>query len=281
MKELIGKLLKSKKVCVLTGAGISAESGIPTFRGKDGLWNKFNPQELATYEAFLKDPKLVWKWYLWRMLKVAKARPNSGHLALKEMEEVFPQFLLITQNVDGLHQKAGSRKVVELNGNIFKGKCRFCGKEYEEEEFSKIYPFASREFLKELPEKELTEKVFKEVERGELPKCRVCGEIVGPGVVWFGESLPQEALEKALQFASNCDVFFSIGTSGVVYPAASLPITAKRKGALIVEVNPEETPISPYCDYSFRQRASQLLPLLLKELRKSRGRSGASPNDKT
>ncbi|WP_456455337.1 SIR2 family NAD-dependent protein deacylase [Thermovibrio sp.] len=281
MKELIEKLLSAKKVCVLTGAGISAESGIPTFRGKDGLWNKFNPQELATYEAFVKDPTLVWKWYLWRMAKVAKAQPNKGHLAIKEMEELFPEFLLITQNVDGLHQRAGSKKLVELHGNIFKGKCRFCGKEYSQEEFSRIYPFASLEFLKEISEEELKEKVFKEVERGELPKCKVCGEIVGPGVVWFGEALPQRALEKAVQFASECDVFFSVGTSAVVYPAASLPLTAKERGALLVEVNPEETPISRYCDYSLRQKASQVLPSLLKELRKSRGKSGASQGGKT
>jgi len=260
---LIEELKGARRVGVLTGAGISAESGIPTFRGKDGLWNRFDPAELATYRAFLKEPVLVWKWYLWRMHLIAKARPNPGHYALSKMEELFPEFLLVTQNVDGLHRRAGSKRVVELHGNIFEGKCRFCGKRYAEEEFSALWPLASREFLASITEEELKEKVFKEVEGGNLPECVNCGGIVGPGVVWFGESLPQDALELALDFAAKSQVFFSIGTSAVVQPAASIPLYAKRAGALLVEINPEETPLSPYCDFVFRGSAAEVLPYLV------------------
>jgi len=253
-------------VGVLTGAGISAESGIPTFRGKDGLWNRFDPTELATPEAFLRDPKLVWKWYLWRMHLIAKAEPNPGHRALAEMEKIFPQFLLITQNVDGLHRRAGSKRVVELHGNIFEGKCRFCGRRYGEEEFSALWPLADRNFLASITEEELKGRVFEEVERGNLPGCVNCGEIVGPGVVWFGESLPQDALELAFDFAGSSDVFFSVGTSALVQPAASIPLHAKRAGAVLVEVNPEETPLSPYCDFVFRGPAGKVLPQIVSSL---------------
>ncbi len=257
------KLKKAESVGFLTGAGISAESGIPTFRGKDGLWNKFNPSELATYEAFSKEPKLVWKWYLWRMWLISKAKPNKGHLAIKEFEELYPDFLLITQNVDGLHRLAGSRKLSELHGNIFEGKCRECGRHFTQEEFSSLWPFASRSFLSSLSEEELKGGVFNEIESGRLPVCPNCGSIVGPGVVWFGESLPEEALNRAFSFATSCEVFFSVGTSAVVQPAASIPLYAKRAGAILVEINPEETPLSPYCDFVFRESASSALPRLL------------------
>ena len=269
VEGLLDVLKRARKVAVLTGAGISAESGIPTFRGKDGLWNRFDPSQLATYEAFLKDPKLVWKWYLWRMHLIANARPNPGHYAVAKMEELFPDFLLITQNVDGLHREAGSRKLVELHGNIFRGKCRFCGKEYSEEEFSRLWPLAGRDFLSSISEEELKGRVFDEIDRGNLPRCLNCGEIVGPGVVWFGESLPEDALSRAFSFASSCDVLFSVGTSAVVQPAASIPLYAKRSGAVIVEVNPEETPLSPYCDFVFRGSASQILPQIVSSLEAS------------
>jgi len=264
--ELLELLKRAERVGVLTGAGISAESGIPTFRGKDGLWNKFSPTELATYEAFINDPKLVWKWYLWRMHLIAKAQPNPGHYAVARMERIFPDFLLITQNVDGLHRRAGSKRIVELHGNIFEGKCRFCGKRYSEEEFSRLWPFASREFLSSITEEELKGRVFDEVDRGNLPLCVNCGEVVGPGVVWFGESLPEEALERAISFASSSQVFFSVGTSAVVQPAASIPLYAKRAGAVLIEVNPEETPLSPYCDFVFRGSAAQVLPEIVSQL---------------
>jgi len=265
--KTLAKLLKqADTVGVLTGAGISAESGIPTFRGKDGLWNKYEPTQLATPEAFFKEPQLVWKWYLWRMERVAKARPNPGHYAISKLERVKPNFLLITQNVDGLHKLAGSRKLVELHGNIFTGKCRFCGRKYAENEFKELYPLADRKFLASISPKELQEKVFKEVDRGNLPKCLNCGEIVGPGVVWFGESLEPEALETSFNFAEKSQLFFSVGTSSVDQPAASIPLVAKRAGAVLVEVNPEDTPLSPYCDFVFRGSASEVLPQLLSYL---------------
>lgn len=267
MVELSKKLREVETVGVLSGAGLSAESGIPTFRGKDGLWNRFNPSELATFEAFSENPKLVWKWYLWRMHLIAKAKPNPGHYAIKEMEKLFPQFLHITQNVDGLHREAGGKKFVELHGHIFDGKCRFCGALYPEREFSSIYPLASKEFLRKITEEELKGKVFERVEKGELPVCPKCGKIVGPGVVWFGESLPEEALERAFSFAERSDVFIVVGTSGVVQPAASIPLIAKRGGAYLVEVNPEETPISPYCDLALRKPASSGLRELLEALK--------------
>ena len=268
MAELISRLKSAESVGILSGAGLSAESGIPTFRGKDGLWNRFNPTELATSEAFSQDPKLVWKWYLWRMHLIANARPNPAHYAIARMEELLPEFLHITQNVDGLHREAGGKKFVELHGHIFDGKCRFCGKLYPAEEFSRIYPFASKEFLRTISEDELKEEIFRMVDEGELPLCPNCGEIVGPGVVWFGESLPEDALNRAFAFAEGCDVFIVVGTSGVVQPAASIPLIAKKSGALLVEVNPQETPLSPYCDFVFRESASSALPKLLEALKR-------------
>ncbi|WP_461832629.1 SIR2 family NAD-dependent protein deacylase [Aquifex sp.] len=216
------------KIVALTGAGISAESGIPTFRGKDGLWNKFRPEELATPEAFFRNPKLVWEWYDWRRQLIAKAEPNEGHKILAKMEREFPEFFLITQNVDGLHQKAGSEKVIELHGNIWKVRCVECGKE--------TYDY--RTPLPEIP-----------------PRCE-CRGILRPGVVWFGESLPPDALKKAYELSREAHLFIVVGTSGVVYPAAELPYIAKENGAEVIEVNPEETPISRIADKVFREKAS-------------------------
>jgi len=218
-----------KLIVALTGAGISAESGIPTFRGKDGLWNKFRPEELATPEAFFRNPKLVWEWYDWRRGLIAKAEPNEGHRILAKMEKEFPHFYLITQNVDGLHQKAGSEKVIELHGNIWKVKCVNC--KYEAYEY--------RTPLPEIP-----------------PKCEQCGGLLRPGVVWFGESLPMDALQKAYELSKESLICIVIGTSGVVYPAAELPYIAKESGAEVIEVNPEETPISGIADKIFREKAS-------------------------
>ncbi|RUM28786.1 MAG: NAD-dependent protein deacylase [Aquifex sp.] len=218
-----------KLIVALTGAGISAESGIPTFRGKDGLWNKFRPEELATPEAFFRDPKLVWEWYDWRRGLIAKAEPNEGHKTLAKIEKEFPHFYLITQNVDGLHQKAGSEKVIELHGNIWKVKCVNC--KYETYEY--------RTPLPEIP-----------------PRCEQCGGLLRPGVVWFGESLPMDALQKAYELSRESLIFIVIGTSAVVYPAAELPYIAKENGAEVIEVNPEETPISRIADKIFREKAS-------------------------
>ncbi len=227
------------RIRVLTGAGISAESGIPTFRGKDGLWKKYDPMELATPEAFQRDPKLVWEWYDWRRQLIAGAEPNEGHRTLAQMEESFPDFWLITQNVDGLHQRAGSRKVIELHGNIWKVRCVSCGRE----------DYDYRAPLPEIP-----------------PRCDNCGGLLRPGVVWFGESLPIDALQKAYELSEEAEVFIVVGTSAQVYPAAELPLVAKRSGARLIEVNPEETPLTPYADISLREKASTGLKKVLELL---------------
>ncbi|SNR73476.1 SIR2 family NAD-dependent protein deacylase [Desulfurobacterium atlanticum] len=268
LKILKEKLIQSNRVVFFTGAGISAESGIPTFRGKDGLWNRYSPTELATLDAFIENPVRVWQWYLFRMRLIAKAEPNSGHLAISEFERLLRDVWVITQNVDGLHFRAGSKRVIELHGNIFRGKCRFCGKEYSEKEFSSIFPFSGREVLKGMSDDEFNETVLKNFTKDVLPVCKVCGEIVGPGVVWFGEILPEEAVEKAFEISSACEFFFSIGTSAVVQPAALLPIYAKRGGAFLVEINLEETSLSSICDAVFRDSAGKVLSLILNEVKK-------------
>ena len=204
---------------VSTGAGVSAESGVPTFRGEDGLWKKFRPEELASVDAFMANPSLVWEWYAARRHVIHEKTPNAGHRALAEMESLFTGFTLITQNVDGLHQRAGSGNVLELHGNILFSWCTDCGHKTD----------------RDLP-----------VDSGAVPHCP-CGSM-RPDVVWFGEALPEEALALAFGAARQCDVFFSIGTSAVVHPAASLPLAAKQAGAYVVEVNMERTGISDHMD---------------------------------
>ncbi len=219
----------------LTGAGVSAESGIPTFRGPGGLWRQFRPEELATPEAFGRDPKLVWEWYNWRRQLIAAAKPNPAHHALVQMERRFPHFLLITQNIDGLHRQAGSQRVVELHGCIWRVRCLAEGRVSENYQIP----------LSELP-----------------PRCP-CGSLLRPDVVWFGESLPPEALAEAWSAVKGCDLFFSIGTSALVQPAASLPIMAKEEGAFVVEVNPTWTPITPFVDAYFQGSAGEIIPNIL------------------
>lgn len=225
-------------VAVLTGAGISAESGIPTFRDAlTGLWENFRPEELATPEAFEANPRLVWDWYAWRREIVAKAAPNEGHRALAELErqcrEHEVDFTLVTQNVDGLHREAGSRRVVELHGNIRRVKC-----------FDRDHPVAA------WPEGE------------GVPACPRCGSLLRPDVVWFGESLPPEALAAAFAAARTCDVFLCVGTSTVVEPAATLPFIALESGARVIEVNPQPTPLSARASISLRGSAAEILPQL-------------------
>ncbi len=244
--EFSEKLLKRLKVAytvgVLTGAGISAASGVPTFRGKDGLWNKYRPEELANFEAFQKDPELVWEWYQWRRELIQNVQPNLGHYALVDMERIFPEFAVITQNVDNLHQRAGSQHVIELHGNIFRSKCSRCGRPYSEE--------------------------F-DVKEG-IPVCPECGGLIRPDVVWFGEMLPEENLRKAQEFAMASEVFFAIGTSAVVEPAASLPYMAKGNGAYVVEINPEKTPLTDAADEHLEGEADRILPSLVIELERIR-----------
>lgn len=238
-QRLIQKLKSAKSVAVLTGAGISAESGVPTFRGENGLWKKFKPEELATFDAFIRNPELVWEWYNYRRKLIMEVKPNPGHYALVELENLFPDFALITQNVDNLHRRAGSKNVIELHGNIERNYCIKCGRRYDDINLA------------------LEMKV---------PKCD-CGGLIRPDVVWFGEFLPPDAWEKAEMSASRCEVFFSIGTSGIVYPAASLPQIAKRSGAYTVEINIERTDLSWFMDEVIIGKAGEVLPELVKKLK--------------
>ena len=225
---------------MLTGAGVSAESGVPTFRdAQTGLWAKYKPEDLATPRAFQRNPRLVWEWYEWRRTLVAQARPNPGHLALAEMEKFFPEFHLITQNVDGLHQRAGSRSVTELHGNILRTKC------FDEGTIVSDWPQTS-----DVP-----------------PKCPQCGGLLRPDVVWFEEPLPEEQMRLADQASRSCEVFFSIGTSGVVYPAASLPFQALQSGAMVIEINPEPTPLTSRAAYVLTGAAGLILPELISKIR--------------
>jgi NAD-dependent deacetylase len=237
--DLIATLRSARFIAVLTGAGISAESGLATFRdAQTGLWARFDPRELATPSAFARNPKLVWDWYAWRREHVAAARPNAGHLALAELERRVPEFALITQNVDGLHQHAGSRNTIELHGNITRVKC-------------------SREGT-------LVERWNAPPDA--VPRCANCGALLRPDVVWFEEMLPEEALAAADDAVRRCNVLLVIGTSAEVYPAAALPALARRSGAIVVEINPNATPLSATVDYVFRGAAGAVLPALLTAL---------------
>ena len=234
---LLAALRGARMIAVLTGAGVSAESGVPTFRdAQTGLWAKFDPRELATPEAFARNPKLVWDWYAERRAKVAAVQPNPAHYALAALEKHAPEFLLATQNVDGLHQRAGSANVVELHGNITRVKC-------------------SREGT-------LVEH-WDDAVKDEPPRCPSCGAFLRPDVVWFNELLPHEAQTAAESAARRCDVLLVVGTSAEVYPAAALPEEALRRGAYVVEVNPNKTPLSADVDYVLRGPAGVLLPALV------------------
>lgn len=234
-KALADSLCAARSVAVLTGAGISAESGVPTFRdAQNGLWESYRPEDLATPEAFARNPALVWSWYAWRRELVGGVEPNAGHRALAELEQRVSGFTLATQNVDGLHRRAGSRNVLELHGNISRTICSF---EYEAVEPDGL--------------------------EGEPPLCPNCGSYLRPDVVWFGEALPVEAFERAREEASRSDVFLSVGTSSLVQPAASLPQAALSGGATVVEVNPEATPLTPNADYALRGAAGEALPALV------------------
>jgi NAD-dependent deacetylase len=238
--DLVAALSGARSLLVLTGAGASAESGIPTFRdAQEGLWSKYNPAELATVAAFEQDPETVTRWYDWRRGKCADAQPNAAHHAIRRLERLLTaqarRFTLVTQNVDRLHQAAGSADVVELHGSLWVWRCTQCGTEGED----RRVPFP------------------------EYPLHCACGGLMRPGVVWFGESLPPQALERAVQAAEECDLFLSIGTSAVVYPAAGLAHQARRRGARVGEINAEWTPLSPFADWSLHGRCGELLPRLV------------------
>lgn len=233
------KLLKnSRRVAVLTGAGISAESGVPTFRGADGLWKNYRPEELASPIAFRNNPDMVWEWYSWRKNLIKNCAPNPGHYALAKMEKLFEKFTLITQNVDGIHRQAGSDNILELHGNINRNFCCECRKEY--------------------PDNDL-------VLGSKVNRCS-CGGLIRPAVVWFGENLPEEVLEKAFSAVVDCDLFISIGTSSVVYPAALMPLKAKEEGAALIEINMEPTPLTPESDFFLKGACGVILPNLMEDV---------------
>jgi NAD-dependent deacetylase len=228
-------LAEAIRVAVLTGAGISAESGVPTFRGPDGLWREYKPEDLATPEAFARDPKLVWEWYDWRRGIIAKTVPNAAHRALVQLEIRKPGFTLITQNVDGLHDMAGSGKILKLHGDIWRMRCTECGANFPNR----------RVPLPKIP-----------------PHC-ACGGMARPGVVWFGEPLPEGMMKEAEHAAASAQVFLVIGTSAVVYPAAGLIPYAKQSGARVIEINTEPTPATALVDCTLQGSAGEIVPALL------------------
>ena len=227
----------ARHICVLTGAGISAESGVPTFReAQSGLWEQYDPLDLATPDAFLRDPELIWRWYRWRRELVARAEPNAGHQALATLAKLVPRLTLVTQNVDGLHQRAGSKDVIEFHGNLFENRC-----------------FAE-------------DCVVDCNAKAEVPVCPGCGSNVRPGVVWFGEAIPEQALNRSFAAAADCDVFLSIGTSSLVFPAAGLADIANSSGAVVIEINPNPTEMSVGFDYAIAGNAGSVLPELIDSL---------------
>jgi NAD-dependent deacetylase len=237
LPELAALLRGAKSVAVLTGAGVSAESGVATFRdAQTGLWAKFRAEDLATPEAFLRNPKMVWEWYLHRRQALSLAAPNPGHFALAEIARRVDTVTLVTQNIDGLHARAGSCDIIELHGNITRDKC-----------FDNGHPAQAQPDDTRAP-----------------PLCPLCGSMLRPDVVWFGEMLPPGAMERATDAAQNCDVFLNVGTSAMVYPAAELPVIARRGGAAVVEINPDPSPVAQIADYTLAAPSGVALPALLK-----------------
>jgi len=243
-KKFVGKLKSSNNILFFTGAGISAESGIPTFRGKDGIWNKFNPSELANFNAFIKNPNLVWEWYQYRRKIINETNPNPAHYAITEFEKYYSNVSVVTQNVDNLHRRAGNTNVYELHGNIERNFCINCYSPYDENVLNSK----------------------------EVPKCKNCGGLIRPDVVWFGENLPTEIFAESENKAKFCDICFVIGTSAVVFPAANIPLLAKNNGAFTVEINIEKTEFSSYADLTILGKTGEILPNILskvKQLRKT------------
>lgn len=263
--DLVRFLQRSTRVAVLTGAGISAESGLRTFReAQTGYWSQYRPEDLATPAAFARDPKLVWDWYAMRRTKVAAANPNAGHTALVDMESHIPDFTLITQNVDGYHKMAGNKNVLELHGNIQQVRCfDGCGVVKESEwKYSTPPPNLPRE-----QGRNSSPPVERgELEGGDVPRCPKCNAYLRPDVVWFTESLPLDALHSAIDASNRCQVFFSIGTSGLVQPAASLPHHARDNGAVLVEINLNPTPLTPHVDFALHGKSGEILPALVEEV---------------
>jgi NAD-dependent deacetylase len=244
--KLCSLLYNTDSICVLTGAGISAESGVETFRGSNGLWSKLKPDELANFDAFMRNPELVWEWYNYRKKIVHDVKPNPAHFALAQLEELVSDFTLVTQNIDNLHTRAGSKNVLELHGNIERSYCISCGKTAAHVEVS--------------PEIK-------------VPHCPACHGIIRPDVVWFGEMLPEGVFETATEAAIRCELFLCIGTSAVVYPAANLPLTARKHGAYVVEINMERTEISHSVNETLLGKAGEILPQLVKMKEEIKGQN--------
>ncbi|MFQ5586825.1 MAG: NAD-dependent deacetylase [Thermodesulfobacteriota bacterium] len=235
IEEVRKRLEEARSVAVLTGAGVSAESGVPTFRGEEGLWRNYRAEELATPQAFARDPALVWEWYNMRREALADIKPNPAHTALAALEGRVEDFTLITQNVDGLHAMGGSRNIVELHGNIWRVRCTGCGTVTENRDVPIAIP----------------------------PSCSDCGSLLRPHIVWFGEMLPDDAITAAYAALERCDMMLVIGTSGVVQPAASMASVAKGAGAYVVEVNIEETPNTTVVDRTIVGKAAEVVPLIV------------------
>jgi NAD-dependent deacetylase len=235
------KIIDLDKFVFLTGAGISKESGIPTFRGSEGLWRKYDPMKLASVSGFFKDPKLVWEFYKYRQELIYNCNPNLGHLSIANFEKIKKSSSVLTQNIDGLHEKAGSKNIVELHGNILKVECTEC---------------------------KFKDKLKQNIEEPLPPICKLCKNILRPSVILFGEPLNQLIWEKAEQISNNCDVMFIVGTSLNVGPVNQLPLYAKRNGAILIEVNPEPTIFTELIDYSVQGSASEMLPQLLENAKK-------------
>jgi NAD-dependent deacetylase len=236
-ERLYKKIKSAASIVAFTGAGMSAESGVPTFRGENGLWKKFKPEELANFDAFIRNPDLVWEWYSYRKHIISTIQPNPGHYALVEIERRVQQCAVITQNVDNLHRRAGSVNVYELHGNIERNYCIGCGRQFTDQDVG---------------------------QSDTAPHC-LCGGLIRPGVVWFGEMLPEDQWNASVQAAGTADVFLAIGTSAVVFPAASLPMIAKRAGAYVVEINLEYTELSQSADEVLLGKSGIILPRLVSE----------------
>ncbi|GMQ80752.1 MAG: NAD-dependent deacylase [Rhodothermia bacterium] len=238
-ERLLTRLKQATSLCVLTGAGISVESGLSTFRDPGGLWEEYSPEDLANEAAFRRDPQLVQGWYQARLKQAKGAQPNAGHLAITELDELCDRFLLVTQNVDTLHKRAGTKRMVELHGNIVDERCIECGEPSDHAVLSK----------------------------DGLRCCADCSGLLRPGVVWFGESLPTDPFERASEAALTSDVFLSVGTSSIVYPAAGLPLLAKQSGAYVVEINVEPSALSHAMDELLLGPADDILPALVEHMR--------------
>jgi len=239
-ETLKNKLAHAEKLVFFTGAGISAESGVSTFRGEDGIWNKFKPEELASFQAFMKNADMVWDWYQYRRKIIHDVMPNAAHLAITELQNYYPSVVVVTQNIDNLHTRAGNKEVYELHGNIERNFCSACKKRFD----------------------------FVTFDNGKsVPRCD-CGGLIRPDVVWFGESLPDDQYSAGEDAADACDVFFSIGTSSIVYPAAYIPLRAKSARKYVVEINLAETEQSRYFDELIPGKAGEILPAVVEEIKK-------------